>query len=247
MIEEQLEKHKIAAKKLGLIKDRVFSFIKRNINKVSEYEVNKFLLSEFKKQKMIIQKEYPIEIIAFGQNTSFVHYFPKAGSSKIIGRNNLVLIDIWAKLNEKDAPFADITWMGYTGKKVPEEIRKAFKTVIGAREEVIRFIKKNLKNKRLPQSVEIEKAARSFLDKSDVEEFFTHGVGHSLGIIQDHGIYFRFSRKSKTKLKINIPFTIEPGLYYKNEFGARSEIDCYIDKDYKFVVTTAVQKQIIKI
>ncbi|MDP2864052.1 MAG: M24 family metallopeptidase, partial [bacterium] len=187
MTEEQLEKHKIAAKKLGLIKDKVFSFIKQNINKVSEYDVNKFISSEFKKQRMITQKEYPVQIIGFGQNTSFVHYYPKASSSKIIEKDSLVLIDIWAKLNEKDAPFADITWMGYTGKNVPKEIRRTCKLVIGARDEVIKFIKKNLKDKRLPNSVEIEKTARSFFDNFNVEEFFTHGVGHSLGITQDHG------------------------------------------------------------
>lgn len=247
MTEEQLEKHKIASKKLGLIKDKVFSFIKQNIDKVSEYEVNKFILSEFKRQGMITQKEYPAQIIGFDQNTSFVHYYPKASSSKIIEKNNLVLIDIWAKLNEKDAPFADITWMGYTGKNVPKEIRRVFKLVIGARNEVIKFIKKNLKDKRLPKSVEIEKTARSFFDKFNVEEFFTHGVGHSLGITQDHGTYFRFSKKSKSKLRMNIPFTIEPGLYLKNKFGVRSEINCYITKDYKLVVTTTVQKEIIKI
>lgn len=247
MTKEQLEKHKIAAKRLGLIKDKTFSFIKKNINKVSEYEVNKFILSEFKKQGMITQKEYPVRIVAFAHNTSFVHYYPKARSSKIIEKNNLVLIDIWAKLDEKDAPFADITWMGYTGKEIPKEIGRAFKLVIGAREETVRFIKKNLKNKKLSRSVEIEKAARDFFDKFNVEEFFTHGLGHSLGITQDHGVYFRFSKKSESRLKINIPFTIEPGLYYKNEFGVRSEIDCYITEDYKFVVTTAVQKKVIKI
>jgi Xaa-Pro aminopeptidase len=46
---------------------------------------------------------------------------------------------------------------------------------------------------------------------------------------------------------VNIPFTIEPGLYFKNRFGVRSEIDCYVTENYKLIITTKVQKRIIRI
>lgn len=247
MTREQLEKHKIAASELMQIKDNAFIFIKENLGKVSEYDVNLFVMSEFEKQGLITQKEYPTQIVAFNQNTSSVHYYPGSKSSRTIERNNLVLLDIWAKLNEEDAPYADITWMGYTGMNVPKEMAKAFNLVVGTRNEVINFIKSRLNKKRLPTSFEVEKSARNYLKKFNVENFFLHGVGHSLGLTQDHGTYFRFSKKSKSKLKINIPFTIEPGIYFKNNFGVRSEINCYIDKDYNLVLTTAIQKEIIKI
>jgi len=247
MTDDKIKKHKIAAKKLDLIKDEAFRLIGGNIGKISEYKVNRFILSEFKKQGLITQKEYPAQIVGFDQNTSVVHYHPKVKGSQIIKKNSLVLIDMWARLNEKGAPFADITWMGYTGKNVPKEIRKIFKLVIGDRDEVIRFIKKNLKSKKLPKSIEIERTARDYFDKFDVEKFFTHGLGHSLGLTRVHGTYFRFSKKSKSKLKLNIPFTIEPGLYFKGKFGVRSEGDYCITEDYRLVVTTRLQKKLIKI
>lgn len=247
MTKEQLEKHKIAAGKLILIKDNVLVFVKENLGKISEYDVHMFIASEFKRQGMVTQKKYPTQIVASGPNTSFVHYYPKTKGSRIIEKNNLVLIDIWAKLNEKDAPFADITWMGYTGKNIPKGTEKIFNLVARARNEVINFIKISLKDKRLPTSLEIEKSARNYFEKFGVEKFFKHGVGHSLGITQDHGTYFRFSKKTKSKLKINVPFTIEPGIYFKNEFGVRSEINCYIDKNYTFIPTTTIQEEIIKI
>jgi len=247
MTREEINKHKIAAKKLGTIKERAFLFIKKNINKVSEYDVNRFVLSEFKKEGMVTQKEYPTQIISFDQNTSIVHYYPKAKGSRIVGKNNLVLVDIWAKLDEKDAPFADITWMGYTGRNIPPEVKKAFRLVIGARKEAIRFLKEKLKDKKLPRSIEVEKTVRNYLDKFKVEKYFTHGVGHSLGIAQDHGTYFKFSSKTKSKMKLSVPFTIEPGLYFKNKFGIRSEINCYLTRDYKLIITTEVQNKITKI
>lgn len=247
MKELQIQQHNLAAKKLYAIKDRAFAFIGKNIGKISEYDVNKFILSEFKKEMMITQKEYQTQIIGFGRNTSIVHYYPKADNSRIIGKNDLVLIDIWARLDKKDAPFADITWMGYAGKNLPKEFSKIFKLVSEARNEVIKFLNKRLKNKKLPRSIEIEKSAREYFDKFGVEEFFTHGVGHSLGITKDHGTYFKFSKKSTSRVKKNIPFTIEPGLYFRNRFGVRSEINCYITEDYKLKITTEMQNKITEI
>lgn len=247
MTEAQIKKHKIAAEKLDAIKNRAFSFIRKNINKATEYQVNKFILAEFKKEGMITQKEYPAQIVSFGKNTPFVHYYPKANSSKIIHKNNLILVDIWAKLNEKDVPFADITWMAYTGNNVPKEIKEAFGLICRVRKESIRFIEKELKSKHLPGSVEIENSARDYLRKLNKEKYFLHGLGHSLGITQDHGTYFRFSKKSKSRLKLNIPFTIEPGLYFKNRFGVRSEINCYVTEDYRLVITTRIQNKIVNI
>lgn len=247
MDKEKIAQHKLAAEKLNLIKDEAFELIGKNIGKISECEVNKFILSEFKKNGLVTQKEYPTQIIAFDRNTSFVHYYPQKRKDMVIGKNQLVLIDIWAKLNEKSAPFADITWMGYVGKNIPEEIKKNFKLVVGARKSVIEFIKNNLREKKLPKSVEIETVTRKYFNKFGVEKLFTHGVGHSLGISKDHGNYFRFSKKTKSRLKINIPFTIEPGLYIKDGFGLRSEIDCYINNDYKLIITTKVQREIVKI
>jgi Xaa-Pro aminopeptidase len=126
-------------------------------------------------------------------------------------------------------------------------MQKNFNLVAGARNEVIDFIKNNLNRKILPKTKDVEMAARDYLKKAGVEKYFTHGAGHSLGITKIHGTYFRFSKKTKSRMKINIPFTIEPGLYFGGEYGLRSEMNCYINNDYKLVITTKVQDEIIKI
>ena len=41
-------------------------------------------------------------------------------------------------------------------------------------------------------------------------------------------------------------YTIEPGIYFENDFGVRSEIDFYISRG-KVVVSGAVQKELLKI
>lgn len=42
MKNKEIEKHKIAAEKLELIKNKAFDFIRRNLDKVSEYDVQNF-------------------------------------------------------------------------------------------------------------------------------------------------------------------------------------------------------------
>lgn len=247
MTKGQLEKHKIAAKKLEPVKDKAFNFIKRNLGKVSEYEVHRFVLSEFKKQKLVADKKNPIQIIAVNKHAAIPHYFPSANKSSVIKRDDLILLDIWAKLEEKDSPFADITWIAYSGKRVPEEIKRAFIKVIKARDTALSFIKRNLKEGKLVRTKTVDKVVRDYFKRFGLEKNFLHGTGHSLGIRECHGKYFRFGKNSEAKLKIEIPFTIEPGLYFKSKFGIRSEINCYVTKDYKLILTTTVQKEIIKI
>ncbi len=247
MIKEEIDRHKIAAKSLCLIVDKAFKFIRKNIGKVSEYDVHKFILSEFKKQNCTKDRKDPIQIIAVNKNTANKHYFPPERKSKIIRKNNLVMVDIWARLKNKNSPFADITWMGYSGKNIPRNIKEIFKIVIGARNAALKFIRKELKKKRFPKTKEIDKTARDYFKKFNLERFFIHNTGHSLGVVNCHGKSFNLSKTSRKKLKPNIPFTIEPGLYFKNKFGIRSEIDCYVTRDYKLIITTKVQKEIIKI
>lgn len=247
MTKEEIEKHKIAAKKLELVKNKTFKFIKNNIGKISEYDVHKFLLSEFKKQELISDKKPPIQTVAISKNSSIVHYYPKKRSSKIIEKENLILIDLWARLKENRSPFADITWMAFAGKNIPKEYQKIFKIVIKARNFALDFIKKNLKKRKFPKTRVVDKVVRNYFKKFGLEKNFLHGLGHSLGIKKCHGRYFYFSKKSKAELKPMIPFTIEPGLYFENKFGIRSEIDCYVTKNYKLIITTKIQKQIIKI
>jgi len=247
MIEKELKRHQIATKKLEKIKERAFKFIKDNLEKITEYQVSQFILKEFKKENLITDDKIKRPIVATRENTSFVHYFPEKRKSKIIGKNNLVLIDIWARLNEKRAPFADLTFVAYTGKNIPLKIKKIFKRVIEARDLAINFIKENLEKKNLPQCQKIDKIVRDYFKKFDLDKYFLHNLGHSLGFKLVHGRYFRLGKKAKGKIKTQIPFTIEPGLYFKNSFGIRSEIDCYINSNWELEITSFLQKELIKL
>lgn len=241
---QQLKEHKIVAKELEIIKNDAFRLIKQNLNKISERAVQDFILSEFKKRSLVSDKDRPI--VAINQNSSVPHYFPSR-KSRIIKRNNLVLVDLWARLKKKNSPFADITWIGYSGRNIPNHIQKTFEMVARARNIAIRFIRKELGNRNLLRAKDVDRVIRRHFKKFGIDKYFVHKSGHALGFYSCHGKSFAISKTSKKRLLTNIPFAIEPGLYFKDRYGIRSEINCYVNSYYRLIVTTKIQNKIIKL
>jgi Xaa-Pro aminopeptidase len=240
---EAIIDHKKAAKLLNIIKDEVFCYLKNN-PKTTEFETQEFVISRFKNYNLKTDRLRPI--ISFRQNTASVHYFA-AIKSKKIQPESLVMVDIWARLNKKRAPFADITWMGYYGKNIPKDMQKVFDIVITARDKAINYLKINLRKGIIPTGREMDNVVRNYIADEGYGNYFLHGTGHSLGFIKDHGPGTNLNQKGKQKLSKLIGYTIEPGIYLKNKFGIRSEMDFLIDDNLKFVLTTPLQKKIIKI
>lgn len=239
---KQIKYHKKAAKLLIKIKDLAFNQIQQN-KLISEYEVQQFIIEKYKKYNLRTDKYPPI--VAFNKNSSIPQFYPRKISEKIQD-NTFILIDLWAKLNIKNAPFADITWVAFYGKIIPVEIQRIFDIVIIAKNNTLSFIKSQLKNDIIPYGKDIELSGFEIIKKEGYEKNILHELGHSIGINNDHGakpnwIY----KKNKHRLLKNLAYTIEPGIYFKNKFGVRSEIDFYISENNKLVVTTDSQKEIV--
>jgi Xaa-Pro aminopeptidase len=235
---KQIKYHLQAAKILKKINDEGLIHVK-NKPETSEYDLCQFILKRFKDYNL---KTNHRPIVSFRENTSFVHYYPKENSKKL-RPESLIMIDLWARLNKKKAPFADLTFMAYYGKNIPREIKNTFRNVILARNAAINFIKDKLNKKILPTGKEIDSAARNFLKAKKLAKYFFHTTGHVLGRAGAHGRGGRLSQKNKKPIKIKLGYTIEPGVYLK-KFGARSEIDFYINSRYSFILTSFLQNKI---
>src|SRR3989344_2226270 len=196
---KHLKNHLIASEKLEKIKNKIFEFIKNNIGKISEYDTQKFIIKELKKENL---ETHDSPIVAVNENASNAHYFSQKETAKIINENNLIMIDLWGSY--KNSYYADITWMVYTGNDIPEKIKKAFRKVIESRDSAIKFIQSHLKNKQLPIGYEVDKITRDYLKSHGLDEFFTHTTGHSLGKQHCHGKTFKLSKKEHKKIKPKI-------------------------------------------
>ena len=256
---KQIQDHKESARILNTIVHSAFNYISRHKN-ATEFEVQKFILEEFKRFKMVMDKPFKTPIVAFGDHGAEPHYLPIPGKRKL-KPGTLVLIDIWGRMDKKNQPYADITWMGYYAgeknkKNIPasKEIKKVIKTVFGARDSCLEIIRQDAKNnlKNPKHKITIGKiadeTANAVIIKNGYKKFILHSTGHALGFASPHGRYGRnLNRKNKYPLLKNVGYTIEPGIYIKGQFGVRSEINFYINSRNNLIVTTPIQSEIIMI
>ncbi len=237
---EELESHLKAAKALDQVMANAFNYIKKNKNSVSEYDVQQTILKGCKRAGLISDDQPPI--VAFGPNTRHIHYFPDKDSRKL-QENDLIMIDIWAKLPGQ-FPYADITWMGYFGDKIDPEIKSKVDLVFGARDEAVKYLRSLLGKDVIPTGERIDEVARQYFGVC--QERFGHSLGHSLGFDSPHGKLGRLGRGNDQTLELNVGYTIEPGLYF-DLFGIRSEIDFVISENKKAIITTKVQRDLVLI
>lgn len=241
---EQLAQHQNAAEHVLHAKDLAFDFIKNHTAKESlrETEVQRVITDYFDQERL--EYDHP-PIIGFGPNAASGHYSPQAGSDRALQQGDAILIDLWAKLPEKTAPYADITWMGAYGQP-SEHLQEVFSIVRNARDLGIKAIREALETGRKPQGFEIDRAVRDFIAAKGYGDAFVHRTGHSLGTRATHGDAVHlddFETCDTRELAAGIGVTIEPGIYLDN-FGVRSEINLVVEEG-GLRVTTDCQRELI--
>jgi Xaa-Pro dipeptidase len=235
----KLEKHILAGKLLEQAKNACFDYLKKNPT-TSEFETAEFMREVFSALKLKPGKGCPI--VAFRENTSFVHYYPKKKNAKRLKKNTLILLDMWAQAGRGQI-FSDITWMAYFGGKIPLKMQKVAKLGFSARDKAIAYIERELKKGNFPIAKEIDLLVRRMIFKSGYGQM-PHSLGHCIGTVSVHGRGDHIAPRFDRPILTNVAYTIEPGIYLKNKFGFRTEIDFYIDSKKKLHITTPVQKKI---
>ncbi|NHJ04332.1 MAG: aminopeptidase P family protein [Candidatus Heimdallarchaeota archaeon] len=77
---------------------------------------------------------------------------------------------------------------------------------------------------------DVDKAARDIITKEGYGKYFTHRLGHGIGIEGHESPYM--VNGNKLVLKEGMCHTIEPGIYINGEFGVRIEDDVVVRKDH---------------
>jgi Xaa-Pro dipeptidase len=237
--EEQLKDNTETANHLRQIVDKTFGYIKEKIHSqtpLSEYDVQRFMLSEFKQRDLVTSSDPNCSVNA---NSANPHYEPTREVHSPLHKGDFVLLDIWAKKNIPHSVYADITWTGFIGEHVPEEYEKIFQIVKGGRDAALNFVRDSMAAGKNIHGFEVDDAARHFITEQGYGEYFVHRTGHSIGE-EVHGNGANMDNLETRDERTIIPqtsFSIEPGVYLRDKYGIRSEIDVYITKDKKVVVT----------
>ncbi len=240
---KQINQHKEAGTKLALIKEEFKQFLAEPKTALTELDCVTFIKKSYAKHGLINDSKKEFAIVAFGKHTNQVHYFPTQETNKKLTPNTLILLDIWARLNKKNAPYADVTFMFYFGKKVSKQIQKTWEVLTQARDIAVEYIKKELKKAKIPRGLDIDRVAHDIIGEAGLGQGIKHTIGHSLGFESPHGKLPGINWREYSLLQKNVGYTIEPGIYLE-KFGMRSEIDFYIDQEDNVVITTPLQTDI---
>ncbi len=238
----------LANKKTLMIKDEAFAKIKELILKngeTSEYEIQKFICDRFHEEGMVYDDP---AIVAIGKNASDPHYGPSKEVSSPIRKGDLVLIDMWAKMDDPEGVYADITWMGYVGEEVPEVYAKRFEILKKAIEADFEFLKNELP-KRAVAGYEVDQISRDYIKEAGFAEYFVHRTGHNIAVdVSPHGPGVNidnYESHDTREIIDGVTFSLEPGIYAP-DFGMRSETNVYI-KDRQPIYVAGHQEEIIPI
>jgi Xaa-Pro aminopeptidase len=100
-------------------------------------------------------------------------------------------------------------------KRIPPRWREIYTTVKRAQEMAISSARPGMR------ASDLDAIAREEIVRAGYGEFFTHSLGHGVGI-EVHE-YPSISAKSAATLEVGMVFTVEPGVYVPGEGGVRIE------------------------
>jgi Xaa-Pro aminopeptidase len=237
--------HEEAAKKLYRIKDLALDRIaQRTRDRVptSEYDIQQLMAGWFREEGLVSDSD---PNVSAEENAGDPHYVPTASSSRAIHGDELVLLDLWGKLDRPGAVFADITWMAFTGRTVPERYVRAFAAVAAARDAAITLVQSAAAAGQELRGWQVDRAASSVLKSAGYGGRILHRTGHSLGeSVHGNGVNMDdYETHDDRRLLVGTGFTIEPGVYFE-DFGVRSEINMIVGPR-DATVTGPVQTEIV--
>ena len=243
--DEQLRTHEEAGRAIDIIVRGAFQHAAKCVREhtaLTEFELKQWIQGGFDAAGLHIEEGPDV---AVGAHASDPHYGPTPETAAPIRKDDLLLLDVWGKLKTPGSVYYDVTWIGYLGKKVPKKYAKVFRAVSNARDKAVDLICSSAAAGDPLQGWQVDKAARTVIEKAGYGKYFFHRTGHNIGE-SVHGNGANMDGLETHDVRRLIPRTctsIEPGIYLP-EFGIRSEVNVYID-ERSARVTGAVQKEIL--
>jgi Xaa-Pro dipeptidase len=224
--EDAIASHRAASEKLYRIKDRAFEAVRsrlRDGQPTTEFDIQQQMWQWFDDEGLV--SDAP-PLVGAQENASNPHYMPSREASRAIRPDELLLLDLWGKLKSPGAVFADISWVGYTGAQVPEEMTRVFEAARDARDAAVHVVQDAARHGREVRGYELDRAARAVIEKAGYGQFILHRTGHSLGeTVHGNGAHLDdYETHDERRLLPGTGFTVEPGIYL-GRFGVRTEIN----------------------
>lgn len=189
-------------------------------------QINDKAMAEFKKliQPGVTEKEIAAQmpdiyiecggdqidfgIVAFGKNAADPHHGP---DDTVLQEGDAVLLDVGCK---KDGYCSDMT-RTFFFRRAAEKAKEVYEIVKNANLQAEKAVRPGVR------FCDIDKVARDYITERGYGEYFTHRLGHSIGM-QCHEAG-DVSAANQNIIEEGMTFSIEPGIYLPGEVGVRVE------------------------
>ncbi|MBA2873802.1 M24 family metallopeptidase [Thermaerobacillus caldiproteolyticus] len=171
---------------------------------------------EYELKKKGVREMSFATMVLTGQKTADPHGVPGLAT---VQHGDFVLFDLGVVL---DGYCSDITRTVVVGKATDEQ-KTIYETVLKAQLAAIHASRPGT------EIGSIDKEARAIIEQAGYGAYFTHRVGHGLGI-EVHE-YPSMNATNTMPLQRGMVFTIEPGIYVPSIGGVRIEDDVFITDD----------------
>ena len=150
-------------------------------------------------------------LVQFGAQSALPH---GGTTSAILQPDTVVLIDAGG---EFQGYASDITRTRWFGDRVPAKVREIYDVVHDAQSAAMARVKPGI------ACQEIDRAARAVITRAGYGNYFTHRLGHGMGMDEHEPAYM--VEGNTRPLEPGFVFSVEPGIYLPNQFGVRIEDD----------------------
>ncbi len=147
-------------------------------------------------------------ISVFGEHTAYPHGHP--GHTRL-QKGDMVTLDFGTKFHGYCSDITRNFCLGDPG----DEYKKAYQHVLTANKMGIEAGYNGV------SAAELDAVARNYLESVGLGKYFTHSLGHGVGI-DIHEKPF-LNKRSKDIIVKGMTYTIEPGIYINGKFGIRIE------------------------
>jgi len=185
---------------------------------ITEREIARIFESEVRKKS----DWYSFDtIVAAGKNAAYPHGAP---SDRVIKPTDLIVVDAGIIYKNYHTDMTRTFCMKPGGRE-----KMMFNMVLDAHKLAIDSARVGMRAGAL------DFVARDYFNRCGFGEFFTHSLGHGVGIEVHEAP--SVSQESSEKMKAGMIFTVEPGLYIKGFGGVRIEDMVLLTKNGKKVLT----------
>lgn len=149
-------------------------------------------------------------IVASGENAALPHH--ETGSRRL-QPGDVVILDYGTRLH---GYHSDITVTCAVGEPADPEVRKVYAVVREAQQRALEAVRPGA------TCEEVDRAARSVIERAGYGPFFLHRTGHGLGLQVHEPPYLVAGNREA--LEEGMVFSVEPGVYLPGRFGVRLEV-----------------------